>query len=259
MAGRTVSKYNRVYLGDSTHGVDLSCHVLDVGDLSIDFDGDPIAAYCWGVKGTLLSNATITAGPINAILSAGEAGDLHTTMTALQGRPISMGIAIGINQVPTLGDPIFVLSTDLKSYTGLESAGGMVTMNATLGGGADSTAGMKYGKAWGTILHGLAAASAANASTADIFDGGAASAAGGFMFYCLTSLDGGNVTLSIEDSADNSTYTALTGATSGALTEAGCGIVQLGTNATVRRYLRWQLALAGGATTATFLIAFVRG
>lgn len=170
-----------------------------------------------------------------------------------------MGIAIGINQVPTLGDPIFVLSTDLKSYTGLESAGGMVTMNATLGGGADNTAGMKYGKAWGTILHGLAAASAANASTADIYDGGAASAAGGFMFYCLTSLDGGNVTLSIEDSADNSTYTALTGATSGALTAAGCGIVQLGTTATVRQYLRWQLALADGATTATFLIAFVRG
>lgn len=259
MAGRTVSKYNRVYLGDSTHGVDLSCHVLDVGDLSIDFDSDPIAAYCWAVKGTLLSNAAITAGPINAILSAGAAGDLHTTMTTLQGSRISMGIAIGIKQVPTLGDPIFVLSTDLKSYTGLESTGGMVTMNATLGGGADNTAGMKYGKAWGTILHGLAAASAANASTADIFDGGAASAAGGFMFYCLTSLDGGNVTLSIEDSADNSTYTALTGATSGALTAAGCGIVQLGTTATVRRYLRWQLALADGATTATFLIAFVRG
>ena len=58
--GRTVSKYNRLYLGNSTIGLDLSCNTMSVGEAGIDFDMDAQAAYCWEVKGGLPDWGNIT-------------------------------------------------------------------------------------------------------------------------------------------------------------------------------------------------------
>jgi hypothetical protein len=94
-------------------------------------------------------------------------------------------------------------------------------------------------------------------------DNGAASAKGGIFAYQLFSSDGA-VTLSIDDAAANTgdgDFAALSGATSGELDASSApvsGMVALATDATVRRYIRWQAAF-GTATTATFALAFIRG
>ena len=69
----------------------------------------------------------------------------------------------------------------------------------------------------------------------------------------------GTATISIDNSANNSAFTALSGATTGSINCAVVqhGIVALGVTATVRRYLRWQIAL-GTATSVTFALSFHR-
>ena len=80
--------------------------------------------------------------------------------------------------------------------------------------------------------------------------------------YQITAVAGtGNATISIDDSEDGETYGALSGATSGAIAHTAipcAGIVQLATNATVKQYLRFQVAL-DTITSVTFALAFVRG
>ena len=256
--GRTVSKFTKVYIGDATHVAELACYTNDVGQSGVDFTEAVDGSFCQTVKGSLLERGTVMAGPINVMIYADTADqNPHNVLTALQGLPVVLSEAIGIREYPTTGTPAFVYSGTLKSYQAAPSSG-MVYGTATLTGAA-STQGMNYMQPWGVVLHGLAAASAANTSTADIVDNGAATAAGGYLFYALTSLDGGTATISVDDSADNATYAALTGAATSALAAPGCGIIQLGTTAAVKRYLRWQVALAGGATTCTFYLVFVRG
>jgi hypothetical protein len=136
----------------------------------------------------------------------------------------------------------------------------MLTVTVPFGGQANSAV-MKYADPWGVLVHAKASRTAANSSTTGI-DNGAATTAGGYLMYQIFSITGtGTATVSIDDSADGSSYTALSGATSGAISNTSAptaGIVQLATTATVRRYLRWQLSLTG-ATACEFAIAFVRG
>ena len=70
----------------------------------------------------------------------------------------------------------------------------------------------------------------------------------------------GTATISVDDSADDNTYGALSGATSGEIdfSSPSSGFVALATTATVKRYIRWQLSL-NTANTVTFALAFVRG
>jgi hypothetical protein len=72
--------------------------------------------------------------------------------------------------------------------------------------------------------------------------------------YHLLDLDATNVTIVVEDSANNTDWAPITGATSGALTVEGAGRVSgLGT---VRRYIRVAYTPSGGATSALFGAAF---
>ena len=109
------------------------------------------------------------------------------------------------------------------------------------------------------MLHTKSAETAANSATGAGIDNGAASTAGGYLAF-MGFAGNGTATISIDDSADDSSYSALSGATSGELdfSSVQFGLVALGTTATVRQYLRWQLAL-NTATTVTFALAFVRG
>jgi hypothetical protein len=115
-----------------------------------------------------------------------------------------------------------------------------------------------YDIPWGDLVHAKAAQTAANAGAHDV-DGAAATAKGGWLMYQIFAGDG-TATVSIDDSADDSAWTALASATSGELdcSTVQKGIVELGATATVRQYLRWQLAL-NTATTVTWAIAFCRG
>ena len=255
--GRTVSRYTRLWGGTSSAAYDLSGDVTAVGQLGTEFEEDTLNTLSWDVKGTFLGRPTLSIGPVNTLMNADDSTKLiHDRMVAAQGALQTLIAAIGIREAPTYGTPAFCGQFQLKHYTGIEGSVSLIKSSNYV---PTTPAGLNYSKAWGAVVHPLGAETGANTGTANVVNNGAATSAGGYLVYVLTSLNAGNVTISIDDSADGTNYLALSGATSGALTAAGAGIVQLSTTATVRQYLRWQLALAGGANTATFATAFVRG
>ena len=254
--GRTVSKYNRLYLGNSTIGLDLSCNTMSVGEAGIDFDVDEQAAYCWEVKGGLPDRGNLTLGPVNMSLNAGTA-ELHDAMVALEGSQIAACLAVGIREAPTYGSPAFLFQGNLKSYQSAP-AGGMVMATATLSGDNAET-NLMYSKPWGVVVHPLGTETTPNTATAGtIIDNGAATTNGGYLFYDYTVLDGSidDGLALLEESADAATWSTLI--LQPALTAPAAGIIQLAPGTTVKRYLRWQLGF-DAATTATFFLAFVRG
>lgn len=254
--GRTTKRHVRLYGGDATHAAALCETLSGIGELVAGTDMPTEAAYCDNIIGALPGHAVNAIGPLNLLLSMSAAATSpHVVMQALVGLPISLCAAIGIREAPAIGAPAFVTQGVLKSYA-YEGDG---FIHATANIIPDGVTPLAYRQPWGVLLHPSGAETGANSSTADVVDNGAATAGGGYLFWGLLALDAGTATISVDDSADNSTWTALSGATSGAQGAVGCGIVQLGTTATVKRYTRWQLALAGGATSATFILAFVRG
>ena len=88
-------------------------------------------------------------------------------------------------------------------------------------------------------------------------DYGAVSTAFGLSAYLwITAFSGTNITISLEDSANNSAFSAITG---GAFTQAtgiGAQRIQTAVNGTVRRYVR--VVSAGTFTSCTFAVLFVR-
>ena len=260
MAGRGVSKNNRLYLGCDTAALDLSCSTLATNAAGVDFAVDDMAAYCWSVKGGMLGQGTLSFGPVNVTLytDATAALSAHDVLDDMAAQTVYPALALGLTAAPVIGSVCFATPMELKSYSGVEGEN-TVTLTATMS--SPNLPVMNYANPWGVVLHTLVAATAANTDTAaaTVVDNGAESTSGGYMYYALTSVDAGTVTISVDDSDNGDTYDALSGATSGALSAPKAGIVQLGTTATVRRYLRWQVALAGGASTATFFTAFVRG
>ena len=254
--GRTVSKYNRLYLGNGTTGLDLSCNTMSVGKAGIDFDVDEQAAYCWEVKGGLPDWGNLTLGPVNMSLNAGTA-ELHDAMVALEGSQVSACLAIGIREAPTYGSPAFLFQGNLKSYQSAP-AGGMVMATATLSGDYAASP-LQYSKPWGVVVHPLGTETAGNTATAGtIIDNGAPSTNGGYLFYDYTAIDGllDSAEAILEESADAATWSTLI--LQPALSAPAAGIIQLAPGSTVKQYLRWQLGFDAG-TTATFFLAFVRG
>lgn len=252
MAGRTVNRWTRVYVD----GYDLSGYARSIGPLAVEFDTPDLTANLSdGVMGTLPNQANITPGELNGVLDNTATSGIQAVLSTA-GTYRTVMVPIGMRAAPAAGDPVFMGVFEQLSYQANEDGGAMV-VNIPWGGYEVTQVG-NYTKPWGLLLHPLSAATGANSATADV-NNGAASAAGGYMMYQVTAGDG-TATISIDDSADDSSYSALSGATTGVIdcSTVKYGVVALGTTATVRQYLRWQIAL-GSANTVTFALAFVRG
>jgi len=252
---RTHQKYVRAYI----NGYDVSGQARQVGTCGAEFDAPMDAALSDEAMNTLLGRASIMCGPINSFLAPSAATGVWELLNPGTGTRNVM-IPIGTLAEPAIGDNVFAWTFEQSSVQ-MEDNDGFVPFNATLP--ATSYAGsLNYSKPWGLLVHAKTARTAANTAVGTI-DNAASSALGGIFVYQLFSSDG-TVTLSIDDSAtnaNNAAFSALSGATSGSIDASvtpKSGFVQLSTTATVRRYLRWQIAL-GTATTCTFAIAFIRG
>lgn len=249
---RTNKKYTRFYMD----GYDLSGDVSEIGPLSVDFDTEEVAGMNWEIKGSLLGQATVSIGDLNGIFNGDTAG-LHEFASANSERDCI--IPIGSEAVPAAGDPVFCGKFHQKNYMAVP---GNVMVTATASFGPQSPGALEYDKAWGVLLKAAGNVTAEN--TASGIDNAAETTAGGYMAYQLFSKTGalGTITISVEDSdddGDTDAYAEL--ATSGAIAVGSVptsGIVQLATTATVKRYLRWQVAFST-ATGANFALAFVRG
>ena len=252
MSGRTVQKHARIYID----GYDMSGYTRSVPSLSTTFEEVIGSALSDEIKNGLPGQAMISPGTLNAFLDNTATSGLHAILNAGTGTRTIM-VAIGDRAAPAEGDPVFAGQFEQLSYV----ASGEDFINATvdMGGWSDVASTKLYDKAWGTLLHESNAETAANTANSGLSSYSAASTTkGGFLVYQVLS-GNGTATISVDDSADNSIWLALSGATTGELdcSSVKHGLVALATTATVRRYLRWQISL-NTATTVSFVLAFIR-
>lgn len=81
----------------------------------------------------------------------------------------------------------------------------------------------------------------------------------GCSAYCfLTDFSGTDITITLEDSANNSAFATFTGSSFGQFTGVGAARLQTGIATTVRRYTRVATSTSGGFSSATFVVLFAR-
>jgi len=249
---RTHNKHTRAYM----NGVDVSGYTRSVGSLDWMFDAEPDAAVTDECKNILVGKGDIQAGGYSAFLDNDAAGLF--TLASAGTQTINYMVAIGSNAAPVAGDSVFAWKFEQSSYS-VEAGSGFVAVTVPFGGVSYAST-LTYKRPWGVLLAPMAARTAANTAIG-IDDIGAASALGGiFVYHAQTS--NGTFTLTAQDATTNAdgSFAAITGATSGSIDASvtpKSGMIALSTTATVRRYLRFQLAL-GTATTVTFASAFIR-
>lgn len=176
-----------------------------------------------------------TAGQEHTVFSALPTGDQHSMTT--------IGTSIGSAAACMVGK-----QTD---YDPTRAANGMLTFKVD---GVSNG----YGLEWGVLLTaGLRTDTAATNGTS--LDGAAASTFGAQAYLQLTAFTGTDVTVKLQDSADNSTFADISGMAFTQVTAAHKQqrIATVNT-ATIRRYVRAVTVTTGGFTSATFAVALVR-
>lgn len=256
--GRTLNKHSRVYVS----GFDLSGFSRMVGPLEITHEeADMTVDMSDTVKSYLRNRTHVNLGMLNALLDNTPTTGIHDVLKS-SGGSRTVIVAKGIRTAPAAGDPAFGGTFIHKAYQ-VESPGGAVVLTIPWSGWAVNATSLDYAHPWGTLIHANGAETAANTANSGIDNPEAgATALGGFFVYQVLAAAGSSTmtaTLSVDDSANNSSWLALSGATSGSIAcnVRSAGMVALGTADAVRRYLRWQISL-GTATSVTFVSAFMR-
>jgi len=217
---------------------------------------------CDAVKGYLPGQPSISPGTLNVIMDplapASSVAHMYPSLANgfTIGQPLITQIAFGIRAEPIIGDSVFGGLFPFNGATFVDD-GGLVTMNFNMGSSEEYTSTINTcGRAWGQLLHPYGQETGAN--TAGGADCGvvAGTANGGIMLLNVFLSDGNAATIKIEDSANNSTWADLPGATvtfSGAVCYSYYAIVAPGVQ--VDRYLRWQST----TDTNNFVLSFIRG
>lgn len=251
--GRTSDVFQRLYVD----GYDLSGDTRKFAEMGVAFELGDTTAVTDAIKNILVDNPMAKLGAVNVLFNNAAAG-VHTIASAWASSAHRVMIPIGIRAAPAIGDPVFAGAFNLDDYTSQED--GNVAAATFKWGDWDPTATIQYANLFGILLAHKTARTAVNSSTG-LDDNGDSSAFGSFLMYQLFTSNG-TVTLKVQDAATNTdpSFADLSGATSGSIDASSSpksGIVALGETATVRQFLRWQLAF-GTATTATFALSFHR-
>lgn len=252
--GRTLNKYRRVYVD----GFDLSGFSRTIGPLDLmHAEVDLTADMGDTVKGYLKGHTQVNVGVLNTVFDNTATTGIHAVLQS-SGVARTVLVAQGIRAAPAAGDPAFGGVFLQSGYQEVDAAGA-ATLTIPFAGWAEDAASLLFASPWGVLLHALGAETAVNTATGNDNPTGGATTNGGYFIYQVTA-GNGTATLSVDDSADNISFLALSGATSGSINTAvrSAAIVAIGTAATVRRFLRFQIAF-GTATTVTFTSAFMRG
>lgn len=152
----------------------------------------------------------------------------------------------------TLGNPAACMVAKQINYDPTRAANGSLTF-------AVATESNGFGLEWGVQLTaGLRTDTAATNGTG--VDQTTVSTSFGFQAYLqVTALTGTDVTVKIQDSADNVTFADLAGGGFTQVTAApATQRIAVGGTATVRRYVRAVTTTVGGFTSATFSVVLVR-
>lgn len=250
--GRTTLYNYRIYID----GYDMSGYSRNFGPLACTFDEGIDDAITLSVKSTLPGQASISMGTLNGLFDNTATSGLHVIMNT-PGVERNVMIPVGIRTAPVDNDPVFVGQFRQSGYYG-DPDNNPVYASIPFSASESATGtGLVYARPWGTLLLAKAAKTAANTATG--LDQMAATALGGYMMYQVFA-GNGTATIKVQDAAVNADGSFADLLSSGSINCATpqSGIVALSKTATVRRYIRWQIAL-GTATSVTFALAFVRG
>jgi hypothetical protein len=258
--GRTVQKWLRAYVD----GYDLSGYGRNIGGHGIAYDEADMTVWTDSVKGYLRDTPNVDPGTLTTLLDNTATIGPHIVMnSASQNTKRILTWVHGIRGVPTAGNPVFGGQFTQLGYRANRDGKAMIAEIPFGGWAADGT--ILRANPFGVLLHASAAETAANTATG-IDDNGGASASGGYMIaHLLASNAAGTATIKVQDAAVNAdgSFADLAGCTTGAVAFGSIpGAVIVATTlptTAVRQFLRWQLILAGGMTTCTFVLSFFRG
>lgn len=172
------------------------------------------------------------------------AGRAHPVYSALPRTDTIVSFAVGA----TIGTPCASCQALQIGYDGTVNQDGSLTLEVA----SNSD---RYGLEWGELLtsgDGRTDTTATASGTG--LDGTAATTFGGQAYLHVSAFTGTNVTVKLQDSADNASFADVTG---GAFTaKTAVGFERIAITGTIRRYVR--LATTGTFSNATFLVNFVR-
>lgn len=247
--GRTHLRFARAYID----GYDLSGYSRSFGPLACTFDEGIDDSMDKTVKAVMPGSAVVSMGTLNGLFDNTATSGLHVVMNgAGVGRDVML--PFGIQAAPANNDPVFSYRFLQLSYTG-DPAANPVSAGIQFGNAEHSSV-IGYARPWGVLLHAKAAATAANTATG--LDEAAQSTKGGWMMYQVFAGDG-TAAIKVQDASTNSDGSFGDLLSSGTIdcSSPVSGFATLAHDATVERYVRWQITL-GTATTVTFAISWHR-
>ena len=172
------------------------------------------------------------------------AGAEHPALSALptadtQGMVLVPALAVG-------GAAVAMVSKQVN-YDPTRATDGALTVKVSLQGNA-------YGMEWGTALTaGLRTDTVATNGTS--WDSAASASFGAQAYLQVTAFTGTDVTVKIQDSADNNTFADVASLAFAQTTAAHTAQrISIGNTATVRRYIRAVTVTTGGFTSVTFAV-----
>lgn len=232
-------------LGDALFygGYDMSGDVQSVGNVGggpalLDFTD--ITQSAMARQGGLRDGRLEWTSFFNPGLPANSA---HTVLSALPRGDVLLTYCRGT----TVGAPAACLNGKQVNYDGTRGNDGAFTF-------AVSAQANSYGLEWGRLLTaGMRTDTAATLGTS--YDTGGSLSFGAQAYLHVSAFTGTDVTVKIQDSADNSTFADVSGLAFTAVTSApGTQRIAISNTATVRRYVRATTVTTGGFTSATFAV-----
>lgn len=172
------------------------------------------------------------------------AGKAHATLRTLPRTDVHVMYARGT----TLGNPGAALVAKQINYDGKRAADGGFTF--TVQAQANS-----YGLQWGRLLT-AGVRTDTTATNGTSIDTTASLSFGAQAFLQVFAVTGTSVTVTVQDSADNSSFSAVSGLAFTAATGVTTERLATGNTATIRRYLR--VATTGTFTNAQFAVLIVK-
>lgn len=181
------------------------------------------------------------------------AGQAHLTLSALPTTDVQASVVAG---TPALGSWVASLVAKQSTYSEQRGQDGSLVANTTLNGNGSPVE-------WGELLttgRQTFASGSVNTTAIDldtVYTGSTSTAFGAAAYLHVFSLGSGTPTLTIQDSANNSAFAALS-PTSLAFSPTAAGVERqvTGLTATVRRYVR--IAVTGTYTDLVCALVFVR-
>lgn len=180
-----------------------------------------------------------------------DTGRAHAGLSGLPTTDRIVSFFVGGPGGAVLGNPAASITAKQIGYDGTRAKDGSLTFDT-------QAIANSYGLEWGQALTAGSRTDTA-ATNGSSVDQAAATSFGWQAYLHVLAFTGTNVTISLEDSANNSAWTALSGGAFTQTTAVGQQRLQAASStATARRYVRAVTTTAGGFTSVTFALNFVK-